>query len=249
MPRIGLVSISFRSLSCEELISRCRENGLPFIEWGSDVHAPPTDRERLSHIVVLGREAGVTASSYGTYFRLGISDVNELHDYVAAAKHLGTSILRIWGGTKNFEDLTADERSRIVDEGKNAARIARDAGVTLCLECHNKTVTNCLDGARMMMEEVDSPHLRMYWQPNQYRTVAENLAYAEAIAPYTDVIHVFQWKEKKRFPLSDGIREWRDYLSRFDGHQKLLLEFMPDDNPDTLAAEAASLKRILEEHK
>ena len=32
--------------------------------------------------------------------------------------------------------------------------------------------------------------------------------YARQIAPYVKHIHVFQWREKDKFPLSDGMALW-----------------------------------------
>ena len=241
---LGLVSISFRSLSPSELISLCRENGLSCIEWGSDVHAPYDDPDRLSEIVELQKESGIICSSYGTYFRLGVTSLEELPRYIEAAKALGTRVLRIWGGNKNYEDLTDEERSALLAEAKKAAKIAEKAGVTLAFECHNKTFTNRLEGALTLMKEVSSPSLRMYWQPNQHRSEAENLAYAEAISEYTVNLHVFQWKGKSRFSLHDGVDEWKRYLSCFKGSEHLLLEFMPDDNPLSLPEEVKALKKI-----
>lgn len=241
---IGLVSVSFRGLTPQQIASLCSECGLKIIEWGSDIHAPYEDEERLDEIVILQKEAGLTTSSYGTYFRLGVTPTEDLRGYIKAAKRLSADILRIWCGDKNYEDMNPDERARIIFEAKKAAKIAEDAGVTLCMECHNKTYTNCLCGALELMETVDSPNFRMYWQPNQYRSLDENLEYAEKIAKYVKVIHVFNWEGKNKYPLADAVDVWKKYLSYFDGSQKLLLEFMPDGLPESLRAEAEALKTI-----
>ncbi len=242
----GLVSISFRSLSPEQIVALCRDAGLSAIEWGSDVHAPYADTERLRHIVALQKESGISCSSYGTYFKLGVHDTDELHGYIAAAKILGTHILRLWCGDKNYEDMTAEQKDHLLTEAKKAAQIAEAESVVLCMECHNNTFTNCLKGALTLMEAVNSPALRMYWQPNQFRTDEVNFAYAKAIAPYTENIHVFQWKEKEKFPLADGMAIWEKYLSCFDGSQALLLEFMPDNKPESLKKEAETLHKLME---
>ena len=96
------------------------------------------------------------------------------------------------------------------------------------------------------MHAVDSLHFRMYWQPNQYRSEEENLAYAKEIAPYTVNLHVFNWKGKEKYPLCEAKGIWREYLSCFEGGKNLLLEFMPDGNLETLAQEAQALKEIAE---
>ena len=47
MYKTGLVSISFRSLSVDEIIDLVKDAGLEAIEWGRDVHAPCDDVENL----------------------------------------------------------------------------------------------------------------------------------------------------------------------------------------------------------
>ena len=86
----GVVSISFRDKTILEILKAASEAGLKFIEWGSDVHAPCEDKARLLEIAQLQEKYNISASSYGTYFRLGKNDISELEDYIAAAKILKT---------------------------------------------------------------------------------------------------------------------------------------------------------------
>lgn len=240
----GLVSVSFRPLEPKSIAELCKENNLKFVEWGSDIHAPCDDKEPLNVIAKIQKEYGITCSSYGTYFRIGVNDATELYGYIEAAKILGTDILRLWCGDKNYTDMTAEERKYIISESRKAAKIAEEADVTLCMECHNKTFTNCLEGALELMNAVNSNNFQMYWQPNQFRTLEENLEYADKIAKYVKVIHVFNWEGKNKYPLIEAVDIWRKYLSFFDGSQKLLLEFMPDGKPESLGAETTALKEI-----
>lgn len=241
----GLVSVTFRRLGPKEIVRLCKECSLPLIEWGSDIHAPCNDCQRLSEIVSLQKESGIACSSYGTYFRLGVHGTDGLAQYVTAAKKLGTDVLRLWCGNKNFEDMSRLEREFILSEAKKAARIAEDNGVTLCMERHGKTFTSCLEGALLLMEEVGSPNFRTYWQPDQFKGVEDNLEYARRIAKYTRIIHVFNWEGKNKYPLAKAADTWRRYLSCFDGSQKLLLEFMPDEKAESLPEEASALRRII----
>ncbi|MBR5453102.1 MAG: sugar phosphate isomerase/epimerase [Clostridia bacterium] len=246
--RIGLVSISFRKNSPEEILRAAADAGLSCIEWGSDVHAPCTDKERLYEIARLGEKYGIACSSYGSYFRLGVNPIEELQDYIAAARILGTDIIRLWCGNKSGEKFSEEEKERFTDECRLAAEIARREGVVFCMECHRNTYVQHLSDALSIMQAVDSPHFRMYWQPFQWQTVEDNMKYARAIAPYAHHIHVFQWKGSDRFPLSDGIEEWRGYLSNFSIPGALLLEFMPDDEITTLPREADTLRKIIGEN-
>lgn len=237
----GLVSISFRALSPEAVICSARNAGLKNIEWGSDVHAPQDQGKQLAEIVTLQERYGVSCCSYGTYFRLGVNDLEALPSYIRAAKMLGTDILRLWCFNKSTDDVTPEEKAYLFDQCKKAAKIAEENGVTLCLECHKKTYTETKEGALELMQAVNSSAFRMYWQPNQDRTEEENIAYIRLLRDYITHIHVFQWKESQKFPLRSGIGEWKRYLEELGGEHMCLLEFMPDNRVESLPEEAAAL--------
>ena len=241
---LGLVSISFRAHTPEEILRAMKDAGLTHIEWGSDVHAPKDDKNALSALADMTREYGITVSSYGTYFFLGETPLSELEGYIDAAKALGTRLLRLWCGKKSGASMTEEEKTAFLFECKRAAEIAEAHGVTLCMECHRNSFTERLEDSLLLMREINSPHFEMYYQPHQWKTVEENLEMAEKLSPFTHVIHVFQWKGSDRFPLAEGIDEWRGYLSYFEG-QPLLLEFMPDDRIESLKTEAEALKRLI----
>ena len=244
MCRLGLVSVSFREHTPEEILTAMNDAGLTYIEWGSDVHAPCKDTDRILAIAELQRRYGITCSSYGTYFRLGETPLAELPAYIAAAKMLGTDVLRLWCGKKSGANMTVEERESLLDQCRRAAEIAKEHGVILCMECHQHTFTENPDDAAELMQTVDSPHFRMYWQPFQWLTAAESMAIAKRIAPYVEHIHVFNWKGNDRFPLGDALNEWRTYLTAFTAPRTLLLEFMPDDSLASLKKESDALKEI-----
>ncbi len=241
MNHVGLVSVSFRNLTPEEVIRAAADAGLEVIEWGSDVHAPKDQNDRLSEIVELQDRYGLRCCSYGTYFYLGRDSLEELPAYIQAAKILGTRVLRLWCGTKSPADYTQEEKETLFAQCRAAAVIAERSGVTLCMECHIRTFTETKENALELLQAVGSPSFRMYWQPNQYRTVEENIAYARALKDYIDHIHVFQWKGTAKYPLADGIEEWKTYLKELSGEHMMLLEFMPDNNVESLPIEAQAL--------
>ena len=240
--KLGLCSISFRKNSPEEILSTMKEAGLSVIEWGSDVHCPP---ERAEEISVLQNQYGIKCCSYGTYFRIGVTPIEELNKYIVAAKTLGTDVLRLWCGDKNSEDHTESEKRELFTLCKTAMEIAEAKGVTLCMECHNNTYTNRKESALELMQTVNSPHFRMYWQPNQLKSEEENILYAKLLSQYTVNIHVFNWNKKEKYPLRSAKDIWKNYLSCFDKSKNLLLEFMPDDRIESLKTEAQALKEIV----
>jgi len=239
--KFGLVSVSFRQHAPEEILSAMQEAELTCIEWGSDVHCPP---EKAEEIALLQSRYGIQCCAYGTYFRLGETPLEELPGYIAAAKTLGTDVLRLWCGDKNSQDYRSGEKQALFSACRKAAEIAEQGGVTLCMECHSNTYTNTKEAALALMQTVNSRHFRMYWQPDSYRTEAENMAYAKLLSPYTENIHVFNWKEDKKYPLRQAKDIWQTYLNCFEQGKTLLLEFMPDDKIESLKGEAAALKEI-----
>lgn len=238
MDRYGLVSVSFRALSPEVILREMKRAGLSFIEWGSDVHAPKDDKVKLREISEMQKEYGVSTSSYGSYFRLGESDVGELEGYLSAAKMLSADTLRIW---------SSNNKTRIFEDASRAVKLAEEYGVVIALECHLGTFTERVEDNLALIKFINSESLKTYWQPFQTRTFEENLSYAERVSDFTRVIHVFNWKSDKRFPLIEGKDEWKAYLEKFKGERTLLLEFMPSDKIEELVREAEALRKISEE--
>lgn len=238
---LGLVSVSFRKHTPKEILEAMNLAGLEFVEWGSDVHAPP---EKASEIAALQKNYGIKCCSYGTYFKIGVTPIQELKTYIDAAKTLGTNILRLWCGDKNSEDYTVEEKLGFFNICKAVAKIAEENGAVLCMECHGGTYTNTKESAYELMQAVDSESFRMYWQPNQHRTVSENIEYAKLLAPYTKHLHVFNWSGSQKYPLALAKDIWKEYLCCFDTQKTLLLEFMPDGKIESLSGEAEALKEI-----
>ncbi len=70
----GLVSVSFRSLTCEKIIEIAKKAGLRSVEWGGDIHVPAGDAAKAAEVYQKTADAGLTVAAYGSYFKLGISE-------------------------------------------------------------------------------------------------------------------------------------------------------------------------------
>ena len=242
--RTGLVSISFRKYTVDEIVKAVKEAGLSYIEWGSDVHAVCSNKEELMRIRRITDEAGLKCSSYGTYFTIKKHDIKDLYRYIEGARILGTDIVRIWCGNKDPEKYTEEEKEDLYRECKKIAEIGEKENVTFCMECHHGTYVSRAFAALDLMKYVDSESFKMYWQPNQFYTFEDNLDFADRISEYVKIVHVFNWRGPDRFPLSEGIPAWKEYYKKFrnrviEGKTLFLLEFMPDDKIETLKREAA----------
>ena len=246
----GLVSISFRNESPKTIIDASKAAGLQAIEWGGDVHVPVGDLGTARQVGMATREAGLAVAAYGSYYRLGTaaSPAAAFAPVLDTAQSLGAATIRIWAGTSGSAEASQAARDAWAAEARLLAGMADKAGVTLTLECHNGTLTDRWESALAFLRQVNHPHLRMYWQPNQFEDSAYNQRAAQELAPYTQHVHVFQWDAQRRYPLVQGREEWRIYLDiltrawKGDGRKHgLLLEFMHDDRLASLPETADEL--------
>lgn len=246
----GLVSISFRRYSVDDILDACQKAGLAWIEWGSDVHVPAGNAAIADEVAAKTQAAGLRTIAYGSYFRLGGNKPAEFAPYVDSAKRLGAKVIRVWGGVKGSANMTAEERERLVADAREIADMAQAAGLIVTLECHSDTVTDHIDSGMEFYQAVNHPALRAYWQPSQFYDEAYNLDAAARYAPMTECLHVFQWSRTARHPLPEGRDVWAKYLGIFRPEAMtrdigLLLEFMHDDRLETLQETAKELKSWL----
>ncbi len=243
--KTGIVSISFRKYTREEILSAAAEAGLDAIEWGGDVHVPHGDLAIAREAAEKTKKAGLVTAEYGSYYSIGTSDAALFDSVLASARELGTSVIRVWPMMNVYSD-TLDEETyqKTVADAKRICAMAPD--MTIALECHPRSLTEEYHTALKLLRDVDMPNLKMLWQPNQHRPLEYNLDAIKALLPYIVGVHVFSWKRKERLPLEDGAAQWREYISLLSKKELYyMLEFMHDDNIETLAHTAGVLKNWL----
>lgn len=250
MIHTGLVSISFRKYTAEEIVAAMRRCGLTEVEWGSDVHVPVGDTERARQVRLLTEENGLHVAAYGSYYYLCSGE--DFHPYLENARILNTNVIRVWGGKKGSAELTGEDWYALVADARRIAKMAAPYGITITLECHNNSVTDTADSAKRFLDAVQEPNLKMYWQPNQKYSHEVNVEAAKLLSSDTVNIHVFAWElcgdELLRYPLTAHADRWQEYFRIFreDGtDHTAMLEFMPDDRIESLAEEAAALDHLI----
>jgi sugar phosphate isomerase/epimerase len=245
----GLVSITYRQYSPEQLIALCKNNSLTAIEWGGDVHVPHGDLDTAARVAKMTRDAALSMPSYGTYYKAGAYGDNyraEFDKVLQTAVALDAPALRLWAGSKNSEDVTPDERESLIRELRGCADMAAEYGKIITFERHNGTLTNRAASALAMIEEIGRKNVRTHWQPSQFLTHEENCEGLSLLLPYIDCVHVFAWegKNSQRFTLAAHRDRWTDYLSILrDATQDiyLMMEFTPTNDPAEFQTEAETL--------
>jgi len=246
----GLVSITFRKLSPQEIVTLVADAGLAGIEWGGDIHVPHGDDARAAEVRRMTADAGLAVAAYGSYYRVGEENDFAFEQVLDTAVALGAPTVRVWAGRKGSDDADADYRRGVVAEAQRLADLAAPAGLTLSFEFHRKTLTDTNASALRLYEEIGHPSVRAYWQPSMDMEPAERLEGLRGLLPVLSNLHVYHWAHgTERRPLAEGAAEWAQYLSaaKESGRDHYaLIEFVKDDRPAAFLADAAALRQWLE---
>lgn len=251
MNKTGICSITFRDLSCEELIEEVKKAKLDAIEWGSDVHVLPNNLDRAKEVGELTRAAGLEVSSYGSYYRVGIDNEYSFEEILATAVALEAKDIRVWAGRKGSKDADQDYFNNVVADSKRIAKIANEAGIRVSYEYHGKTLTDTVESALRLLKAVDSDNMQLYWQPAVGLSIKQRLINIEAVSDYITNVHVFNWIEIDRLPLKEGSQDWNNYLSIINKSTNpikdryFLLEFVKDNSLAQFESDAKALREIV----
>ena len=252
--KTALISISFRKLSVAEIARLCADNGLQGVEWGGDVHCPHGDVKAAAEAAKVTAGSGLAVSSYGSYYKVGDSEESGLpfEKVLDSAVALGAPRIRVWAGSKSSADATEDYRSKVLADLNRISSLATKAGVRVSLEYHLHSLTDGIDSALKLLSA--APDVLCQWQPIQGLSLeAKGESLQRLLGPRLGNIHVFEWVLDSaggiiRRPLSEGSAVWRGWLksaSASPNCEWALLEFVKDDDPRLLAADAAALKSII----
>jgi 3-dehydroshikimate dehydratase len=239
----GLCSVTFRTLDVAAVSELAAECGLQAIELGGDVHVPVGDIVAAEAARRACADHGVAIASYGSYLTAGrISDAAEVRSVLDTALALGAPNVRVWA---RDSDTTATDLTAICAD-------ATDRDLTISLEFHPGTSTETAASTNSLLNAVAADNLFTYWQPNPVLSPEEALSELDAVLPRVTHLHVFSWQpDHVRLPLHDGSQLWPEALRRATathspiGSRIAFLEFVHDDDPAQLRADAATLHHWL----
>ena len=254
MLRPGICSVTYRDLPPEEIVSLSAEAGLECIEWGGDVHVAPGVPDLAEYARARTEEAGLAVASLGSYLRfIGTDEQHATRADVTlvSAEHLRAPRLRVWAGTEGSAAAGQDHRELVTRRLRDVAERAGKQGIEVGLEFHRGTLTDTVASTLQLLEDVAHPNLTTYWQPNVGLDADEAIATLRAVRPHVSTIHVFSWWPRtERLPLSERSDLWRRVFAELADsgrNHDVLLEFVPGDDPDVLAREAATLRELIDE--
>jgi len=250
MLKSGLVSISFRELSTNQIIEIVKKANLNAIEWGGDIHIPPGDLIKAKNVYKKCQNNGILTPSYGSYYKLGTykNYIPYFKDVLNVAMLLKSSTIRVWAGTKGFQEYSENELNTIIEEGKIICDLANKHNISLSLEFHSNTLTDTANSTLQLLNLINKPNLFSYWQPPVNRVVNDNINDIIMLSKKISNIHVFNWEDRNRKALEEGRDAWAQYFSYFDDKDRYcMLEFIKDDSIEQFYQDAKTLKELINE--
>ncbi|MDF2669912.1 MAG: endonuclease [Paenibacillus sp.] len=248
MLHTGLLSVTFRKLSPQEVVSLVVKAGLEGIEWGGDIHVPPGDVQTARQVKQLTAEAGLKVASYGSYYRYGSGHAYKFEDVLESALALGAPTIRIWAGNKGSDAADETWWEEVIRDTREAAELAAEAGVRIAFEFHGQTLTDGLEPALKLLNGINHPNVFIYWQPLPTLDREGYLSDIAALSPWLTNLHVYHITPGLRLPLAEGEADWSKFIAALPPSEEryAMLEFVKDDSPEQFLEDAAVLKRIVD---
>ena len=244
----GLVSVTFRQLSPEQIVALAVQARIEWLEWGGDVHAPPGDVGRARGIGQATRDAGLRVAAYGSYYRAGTPSDADFVPVLDTALALGAPLIRVWAGARGSKDATEAEYAAVVHDARHVCDLAATAGVQVAFEFHGGTLADSCDAALRLLADVNCPTLRTLWQPLGAASPQARQQEVERLLPHLANVHVYHWPGGESAPLEQGEEVWRGCLAALARTHRpigLRLEFVRDASPEQFLADAKALRAWL----
>ena len=256
MPQLftGLTSVTFRQLEPNEIISLTKQANLDSIEWGGDVHVPHGNIKRAKEVAIMTRNEGLSISSYGSYYHIGVSDSQGLpfQEVLDTACELAAPTLRVWTGTQGSKKVTESKKNWIYDETQKICEQVQAVDMSIGIEYRTKTLNDSIYSTLAFIDAVNHPSLKTYWQPQEKSTIHDCVEEVESLAHHIANIHVnsFDYRTGARQPLEENTELWSSCLNELlvsDNNHHLLIEFVKNKSPEQFLEDSKTLHRLLEE--
>ncbi|MFC4987877.1 sugar phosphate isomerase/epimerase family protein [Saliphagus infecundisoli] len=222
----GLCTISNKEWSIEDVLGLAANVGFDGVEvWGGNhvgnAGGPESPNMSICRTIAdLAADLGLAVPVYGSYLRPGKNGFREnLTAELDAATALHANLVRVWPGDQEYGDHDTDHWDTVVTDLQLAGQRAADRDLAITVEKHEGTLTNRTEGARQLIQAVDSPAVGLNWQPLFFMDGEEILAEAETLAPLSNNVHLQATREQggtTRCRLSEAYFDVSTVLEVFD---------------------------------
>jgi sugar phosphate isomerase/epimerase len=269
MIKAGMCSVTLAKCSVEEVLEIAVQGGLQGIEWWGNGHVKHGDLESARRVRDLTAAAGLEVSSYGSYYRVGVSEGAGLsfQSVLDTAVALGAPTIRVWAGDRDTCNADAAFIKAVVDDTNRIADLAAEQGISITFEFHGGTLTDRNETAIRFAAQVSHPNIFFSWQSPHGYTMEHCLEGLRGLLPRLSTVHVYHWtigsyeqntvnetvrplkwpEDYFRHPLADGTERWGKYIAavRTTGRNHFfLLEFVKDDSLEQVVADACTLSTL-----
>ena len=169
MARAGLCTIADKTKTAAQMIDLAADAGADAVEiWSQPDHVSyPSDPSQLDRIREHAADRGIAIAALGSYLgnrpEIG-EEFLTIENEIAIARALGTDVIRVWPGDRNFEEYDEDELSFLCSEIYAWGDTASESGIRIVMERHNNTVLNRWDGIGQILEEIDCDNVYLNYQ-------------------------------------------------------------------------------------
>lgn len=244
MLKPGLVSITFRKLTVDEVLALAVKAKLQGIEWGGDIHVPHGDVEVAELVNKKTQATGIEIVAYGSYYRFQEHDL-PFEAVLASAKALNAPLIRVWAGTKGSDETSPAERLYIIHKAREIGERAAEAGIKIAFEYHGHTLTDSVTSTLNLLTTINHPNVFCYWQPLSSHSLHDQVKGLTLVKPWLTHLHVYYWdQQSKKYPLADGQHVWIRYLKLIKDLPEIryaMLEFVKDNQEDQFLQDAKTL--------
>ena len=255
--KLGLCTIAFQEKPLEEVIAIAADYGFDGIEvWGKPPHIPAEyDEAHIKAVKEMAEQKGLEVSAFGSY----VDPMMHLHqkyleEAFKIAHELGTDLIRIWPAGGPSKSISPADKRLILFRLVSMAQWANFRNIRLGMEMHNHHLTDTVESTLEIIENINLPSLKTYYQPLSRIDADEPHTAAQELAPHVVNVHVQNFDENgKACAIADGIVDWNRIVeilnsAGYDGY--LEVEFIHGDNKlealqrdrDYLASLTASLE-------
>lgn len=160
-------------------------------------------------------------------------------------------IVRVCAGNQGSEDACTSYFTRVCDDAVSITDAAAARGVKVAFEFPGGTLADTPDSAGKLYEVLNHQNIYALWQPLPTLDRAHQDKSLDVVLPRLAHVHVYHWVPGlvlERKPLADGLSAWLAWIERIAKSGQphdYLLEFVPDNDPTLLTADATALRALL----